>query len=129
MPNACVSILFSHTLLLSYSSFFLSFFSLSPPLSSEVTFNCQSNEERYQWMSKIQSAIPNGSDSPQLQAKKVKAEQDPPPASKLVEQPPTLAERQETVDEAALLATKNHTEDGKIPCSTFVAFVMQFWSL
>ena len=93
-------------------------FSLSLTLSSEVTFNCQSNEERYQWITKIESAIPNGSDSPQLHSKKggdrvtqpsklaVKEETTAPPA-------PSSAERQETVDEAALLATANHTEDGE----------------
>ncbi|XP_003385233.1 PREDICTED: uncharacterized protein LOC100635519 [Amphimedon queenslandica] len=79
---------------------------------SEFTFNCQSNEERYQWISKIQSAIPTGSESPQAQAKKVKAEPDTLPVSKLAEPPtPNSMERQETVDDAALLATKNHTED------------------
>ena len=82
--------------------------------SREFLLNCKSNEERYQWMQHIQSAIPESSPVPARAnptATSEKPKEEPERQDRLEEEktrncsPPN---RQETVDEAAMLAISGH---------------------
>ena len=83
-------------------------------------FNCQSNEERYQWMSKTSSAIPSNDTmtaAPKKQQDEKKEEEPKPKETDVPIPSPaasSLRERQETVDEAALLAVSDIHEEGEV---------------
>lgn len=85
-------------------------------------FNCQSNEERYQWMTKTSSAIPSNDTAtaaPQKE-KDEKKEEETNSKGTDIPTPSTVSssrERHETVDEAALLAVSDIHEEGKIHIS------------
>ena len=78
-------------------------------------FNCHSNEERYQWMTKTSSAIPSNDTTTAAPKKQQDEKKEEEPKSKGTDIPipsPSLRERQETVDEAALLAVSDIHEEG-----------------
>lgn len=95
-------------------------------------FNCKSNEERHQWIARIRTAIPNAvipkserkepdikQEEPVVEKPSTEKEDAPTEKNNEAENkeeicitPPPLTDRQETVDEAALLAASSQ-HDGE----------------
>lgn len=88
-------------------------------MHSSYMFNCQSNEERYQWMTKTSSAIPSNDTATAAPQKQKDEKEEEETKSKGIDipipSPPSSSrERHETVDEAALLAVSDIHEEGKM---------------
>ena len=90
-------------------------------------FNCKSNEERHQWIARIRTAIPNAV-IPKAERKESESKQEetapttqkeekkePESTEDISITPPLTTHRQDTVDEAALLAGSTQ-HDGKSTC-------------
>ena len=84
-------------------------------------FNCKSNEERHQWIARIRTAIPNAV-KPKVERKESESKQEETAPTTQKENtedisitPPLTTDRQDTVDEAALLAGSTQ-HDGKSTC-------------
>lgn len=90
---------------------------------TNVMFNCKSNEERHQWIARIRTAIPNAV-IPKAERKESESKQEetapttqkeekkePESTEDISITPPLTTNRQDTVDEAALLAGSTQHDD------------------